>query len=287
MSNISAAAVNELRKRTGLPMMKCKEALTRANGDMDKAIEIIRTEEKGVQVKMAGRETAEGRIAVYIDQAAQVGAILEMRCESAPVAKSEGFVALANEIAKQVALRDPKTVEELLAQPLAGEPGKTVNDRIAETMSTIRENMKPQRFKRLAGGPMGDYVHHDGTLGVLLQVKGERPDPQVLRDVCMHIAAAHPVPVAARREEVPADIVAKEMEIAKAKAVATGKPPQIAEKIAEGQMKTWYAENVLVEQPFVKAPEQTVGQFLKSHGLEVVTFVRYRVGEVALAGSAG
>jgi elongation factor Ts len=151
---------------------------------------------------------------------------------------------------------------------------------IHDVIAVLRENMKVQRFTRLTGGTFGEYVHHDGTLGVLLQVKGTVSNPALLRDVCMHIAAVQPTPVAARREEVDAALVAKEKEIAKAKAEATGKPAQIAEKIAEGQMKTWYAENVLVEQPFVKDQAKTVGQILKDAGLEVTKFVRYKVGEI-------
>lgn len=275
---ITATAVNELRKRTDAPMMECKSALTEAGGDMEKAIELIRVRFKGVGSKRAMNETAEGRIAVHIDAASGVAAILDMRCESAPTAKNERFVALANDVAKQVALKDPKNVEELINQPFVGGKG-SVTDRVNEVLGLIRENMKPYRFVRLSGGSFGEYIHHDGSVGVLLQVEG-KGDPALLRDVCMHIAAAHPTPVAARREEVPPEVVAKEKDIAKAKAEATGKPANIAERIAEGQMKTWFAENVLVEQPFVKDPSKTVGDLLKAAGLTVKKFVRYKVGEV-------
>jgi elongation factor Ts len=276
---ITATAVNELRKRTDVPMMECKSALIEAGGDMEKAVEIIRVRFKGVGSKRALNETAEGRIAVHIDAAAKVAAIVDMRCESAPTAKNDRFIALANDIAKQVAQKDPKSVEELLTQPFVGGKG-TVTDRINEVLGLIRENMKPYRFVRLAGGAFGEYIHHDGSVGVLLQVEGAKGDTALLRDICMHIAAAHPTPVAARREEVPAEVVAKEKEIAKAKAEATGKPANIAERIAEGQMKTWFGENVLVEQPYVKDPSKTVGDILKAAGLEVKKFVRYKVGEV-------
>ena len=126
----------------------------------------------------------------------------------------------------------------------------------------------------------GEYVHHDGTLGVLLQANGTAGRPGVLRDVCMHIAAVQPTPAAARREEVPAELIAKEKEIAKAKAEATGKPAADRREDRRGQMKTWFAENVLVEQPFVKDQAKTVGQVLKEAGLEVTKFVRYKVGEI-------
>jgi elongation factor Ts len=275
---ITAALVNDLRKRTDLPMMECKAALQATGGDIEAAIDHLRKAGAKASLKRAGNETAEGRIGVFIDNAAQVGAIVELRCESAPVAKGEHFVKLAHAVAKVVATKNPATVDALLTTD--GGNGKTVTDLIHDVIAILRENMKVQRFQRLTGGMFGEYVHHDGTLGVLLQANGTGANPGLLRDVCMHIAAVQPTPVAARREEVDPALVAKEKEIAKAKAEATGKPPQIAEKIAEGQMKTWYAENVLAEQPFVKDQAKTVGQVLKEAGLEVTKFVRYKVGEI-------
>jgi elongation factor Ts len=147
-------------------------------------------------------------------------------------------------------------------------------------VNVIREAMRVGRMVRLQGH-LGSYVHHDGSIGVLLQVEGNNPDHQVLRDVCMHIAASKPI--AARREDVPAAVVEEQKEIAK-KQIANdpknaGKPAQILDKIAEGKLKTFFAESVLVDQPFVKDPTKTVGQLLQSAGLKVVRFVRYKVGE--------
>jgi elongation factor Ts len=281
MSQISPAAVKSLRDRTNAPMMECKAALTEASGDMDKAIDLIRKKFAGIQAKRGDRETAEGRIAVHIDSAQKIGAIVEVRCESAPVAKTEHFVQLAEDLAKQVVLKDPKTVEELLAQPFFGDPKKTVNDRIGDVVGLIRENMKPARFVRLAGGLLGRYVHHDGSVGVLLQVEGDKVEDQVLRDICMHITARNPV--AARREDVPAEVIAKEKEIANEQMAADpknkNKPANILEKIVEGKIKTWLAENVLLDQPFVKDDSKMVSDVLKAAGVELTKFVRYRVGE--------
>src|SRR5262249_1677041 len=145
---ITAADVNELRKRTNAPMMDCKKALTEAGGDMDKAVEILRTKIKDVVDKKGERETAEGRIAIFIDPAAKVGAIVEVRCESAPVAKNEEFVKLANDLAKQVALKGGDSVEAILAQPSLGNPSKKVGERIHDVIGLIRENMKLARAKR-------------------------------------------------------------------------------------------------------------------------------------------
>ena len=275
--NISAAAVKTLRDRTNQPMMDCKAALTEAHGDMEKAVEVLRKKSKDVQDKKVGRETAEGRIAAFIDATQQVGALLEMRCESAPVAKGADFAKLANDVAKQIALKAPASTEELLKQPLVDDPKRTVNDRIADVVGMIKEHMKPARMVRMTG-LLGSYIHHDFSVGVMIQVEGSQADPQVLRDVCMHITAKNPV--AARREDISAETLAKEKEIAQSQAAATGKPPNIVEKIAEGKMKTWFAENVLLEQPFVKDDSKTVGDLLKAAGLKLVKFVRFRVGEL-------
>src|SRR5262249_21984850 len=154
------------------------------------------------------------------------------------------------------------TVDELLKQPLVGKPQQTVHDRIGEVVGLIRENMRVARLARLTG-LLGSYVHHDGSVGVLVQVEGAKADPQLLRDVAMHVTAKNPV--AARREDVAQATIDKEKEIAKEQALKTGKPANIVDRIAEGKMKTWFAENVLVEQQFVKNVKddsKTVGDLL-------------------------
>jgi len=276
--DISAAAVKRLRDRTNQPMMDCKAALIEAKGDEEKAVEILRKKSKDVQDKKVGRETAEGRIAAFIDAAKGVGALVEMRCESAPVAKGDEFAKLANDVAKQVAVKAPASVEELLKEPLVDDPKRTVNDRITDVVGLIRENMKPARMVRMTG-QLGSYIHHDFSVGVMIQVEGTQAEPQLLREVCMHITAKNPV--AARRDDISAETLEKEKEIAKSQAAATGKPANIVEKIAEGKMKTWFAENVLLEQPFVKDDSKTVGDLLEAAGLKFVKFARLKVGELA------
>jgi elongation factor Ts len=282
MAEITAEAVKKLRERTGMQMMKCKEALVKANGDMERAVEELRKHNKEAQDKAASRETAEGRIGVYIDASQRIGGIVELRCESAPTAKNDLFVKLANDLAKQAAIAGATTAEAMLTQKFVDKPGQTVHERIGEVVGLIKENMKPARAAKLTG-LLGSYVHHDGSTGVLLQVEGkETADAQLLRDMCMHITAVRPQ--FARRQDVPADRVAKEKEIAVAQIAAdpknASKPQQILEKIAEGKVKTWFAENVLEEQPFVKDDSKTVGDLLKTAGLKVVRFVRYKVGEL-------
>jgi elongation factor Ts len=279
---ISADDVKKLRDRTGMQMMKCKAALTDAGGDMEKAVEILRKQNKEAVDKAATRETAEGRIGVFIDPSRKIGGLIELRCETAPVAKSDLFVKLATDLAKQVATHGPTPAEALLAQSFVDDAKKTIAERVAEVVGLVKENIKPARMAQMTG-LLGSYVHHDGSVGVLLRVEGDKADPQLLRDVCMHIAAR--APVAARREDLSADRIAKETEIAKAQLDADpknkNKPPQILEKIIEGKVKTWLAENVLVEQPFVKDDTKTVGQLLQSAGLKMSKFVRYKVGEVS------
>jgi elongation factor Ts len=278
MADISAEMVKKLRDRTGMPFGKCKEALVATGGDMDQAVIKLRMGNKDAQDKLTSRETAEGRIGAFIDPIRQVGALVELRCESAPVVKSEHFIQLANDLAKQVALQEATTPEALLAQPIVDNPSHTVKERIGEVVGLIRENMRPVRLVRMTG-LLGSYVHHNGEVGVMVQVEGTGPgDAQLLREVAMHTAAKNPV--AALREHVATDKIARELEIARSQAAATGKPANIVEKIAEGKMKTWYAENVLHEQPFVKDETKTIGDLLKAQGLKLVKFVRLRVGEV-------
>ena len=285
MSTISAAAVNELRKRTDLPMMDCKAALQEAGGDMEKAIEILRSKFAKAAVKREGNETAEGRIGVFIDKANQAAGIVEMRCESAPSAKSDQFIALANDVARHVAANPAADVPALLAQTYGGKG--TVQDRVNEVVGLIREKMIVHRFVRLTSGVFGQYVHHDGTVGVLLQCTGTGGSDEVLRDVCAHIAALNPQFTTAA--EVPADVVAKEKAVAMQQIQAdpknAGKPANIIEKIAEGKLKTWMGEAVLTEQPMantVKYPNKAVGQILQGMGLTPVKFVRFKVGATAV-----
>jgi elongation factor Ts len=276
---ISAADVKKLRDRTGMQMMKCKAALEQAGGDLERAVELLRKQNKEAQDKFGTRETAEGRIGVYLDPAKEIGGILELRCETAPSAKNELFVKLANDLAKQVAVQGESAPEAFLCQAYVDDPKRTVNERIGEVVGLIRENMRPARMARLTG-LLGSYVHHDGGIGVLLEVEGAKAEPELLRGVCAHIAAMNPV--AARREDVPAQKVEKEREIARAQAAeqGQGKPANIIEKIAEGKLNTWFKEHVLTEQAYVKDPGKTVGQLLAEAGLKPVKFVRYKVGEV-------
>lgn len=281
---VTPQLVKQLRDRTDQPMGLCKKALDMNEGDMQKAIDWLRTQNKNMGVAREGNETAEGRVGIYFDNAAKVGAIVEMRCESAPSAKSDQFVALATDLAKVVATSKAADVPSLLAEPFGS---ATVLDRINETVGIIREKMILQRFERLSGGVFGSYVHHDGTVGVLVECIGAKPNDELLRDVAAHIAALNPPYVTVAN--VPADVVDKEKALVKADMDSdpknTGKPANILEKIADGKLRTRLAEAVLSEQPMangIKYPNTSVGAALKKAGLEPVRFIRYKVGAVNL-----
>lgn len=272
MSAISAASVNELRKRTDQPLMDCKKALTESGGDLEKAIELLRTWNAKVGVKREANETAEGRIAVAID--GDKAAIVELRCESAPTAKNDLFVKLATDLAKTVIAKNPTDAATLATDQKA---------RIDEVVGVIREKMVPHRFTRLTGGVFGSYIHHDGTVGVLIQCQGKVANDEALRDVCAHVAALNPPYL--KTTDVPADIVEKEkimaMQAIKDDPKNAGKPENIIAKIAEGKLKTWFGETVLLEQQIANAgkyPNTTIGALLAKNGLTADKVVRYKVG---------
>jgi len=282
---VTPQMVKSLRDRTDQPMGLCKQALDQSAGDMDKAIAWLQQQNSKMGVKREANETAEGRIGVFFDNAAKIAAIVEMRCESAPSAKSDQFISLATDVAKHVASSKAADVAATLTEPCAGKG--TVLDRINDTVGVIREKMILQKFQRLAGGVFGSYVHHDGSVGVILECSGTAGNDEVVRDVAAHIAALNPP--YATVANVPADVLEKEKALVKADMEAdpknVGKPANILEKIAEGKLRTKLAEIVLSEQQManeMKYPKTTVGAALKKAGLEPVNFVRYKVGAVAL-----
>jgi elongation factor Ts len=260
----------------------CKQALDESGGDMDKAITWLQAQNSKMTAKREGNETAEGRIGAFFDNGAQRAAIVEMRCESAPSAKSDQFIALANDLAKHAAASRATDVAGMLVEPF----GKgTVQDRISDVIGVIREKMVLHRFQRLEGGVYGGYVHHDGTVGVLLECKGSAANDELLRDVAAHIAALNPP--YATVADVPADVLDKEKALVKADIDAdpksSGKPANILEKIAEGKLRTKLSEIVLSEQAMAnvgKYPNTTVSAALKKAGLEPVRFIRFKVGAV-------
>jgi elongation factor Ts len=287
MATVTPQMVKQLRDRTDQPMGLCKQALDQTAGDMEGAIRWLQSQNSKMTAKREGNEAAEGRVGVFVDNANNVAAIVEMRCESAPSAKSDQFVALANDVARHVAAASPADVAAALTQPLAGGSG-TVQDRINDVVGVIREKMVLHKLERLSGNVYGAYVHHDGTVGVVFEAKGAANE-ELLKDVATHIAALNPP--YATVADVPAEVMAREKEFVAAEIAAdpkmAGKPAQIMEKITGDKLVKRLADvvNVLTEQQMAnegKYPKTTVGAALKKAGLEPVRFVRFKVGAVAL-----
>ncbi|QDT96994.1 translation elongation factor Ts [Gimesia aquarii] len=278
MAEITAAAVKALREITDLPMMACKKALQAAEGDQEKAIEILREEAGKIQLKRSGNDTTEGRITVLSSEDGSQTVMLEVVCESAPVAGGEDLVNFSNACANQL-LANPNvnSVEELMTLPSEKSPGKTLNDDFMDMLNKIREKIVVSRIAR-SEGPTGGYVHHDGKTGVLFQASGETADDDLLRGVAMHIAALKPVAV--NENELDSALVQAERDRLVAEAKATGKPDNIIDKIVDGRMKTFFVEQgVLVYQPYAVDDSKTVGQALAEKGLEAVSFTRSSIGD--------
>ena len=273
---ITAELVKQLREKTGAGMMDCKKVLTETNGDEEKAIELLRERGIAKAAKKSDRIAAEGLVTTYVTANQKVGAVVEVNAETDFVAKNEEFRNFVADIAKQVAEKKPATVEELLAQTSMVETDKTVQDVLTNKIATIGENMSIRRFERFeSNGLVESYIHGDGKIGVLVEMENGNTD--LAKDVCMQIAAAKPEYL--NRESVPADRVAHEMEILKAQAVNEGKPEAVAEKIVQGRINKFYGEICLVEQEFVKDPDQTIGKLVEAKGAKIVRFARFEKGE--------
>ena len=273
---ITASQVKELREKTGAGMMDCKKVLTETNGDEEKAIELLR--ERGITkaAKKSDRIAAEGLVETYISEDGKVGVAVEVNAETDFVAKNEEFRNFVKDVAKQVAEQNPADVEALLEQKSIAESDKTVREVLTNKIATIGENMSIRRFARFeTNNLLESYIHGDGKIAVLVEM--ENGTNELAKDVCMQIAAARPEYL--DRESVPADRLAKEMEILKAQAMNEGKPAEIAEKIVQGRIGKFYSEICLVEQEFVKDPDVKVGKLVESKGAKIVRFARFEKGE--------
>ena len=273
MAEISAAAVKSLRDRTNLPMMDCKKALLESGGDVDGAVELLRKAGAKLMEKRSGRATSSGRIASYLAPDGAVGTMIDLRCESAPVATNDEFVQLANDLAQQLATGPgAASPDALLAQPSPSKAAPTLKQQFDDLNNKIREVFKLERIVRIDGHCSG-YVHHNGATGVLLRCDGG--NAELARDICMHITAMRPAVVF--KEELDPAVVAKEREILSEASRKEGKPEAIIAKMVEGRLRNFYAECCLAEQPFVKDDKKTVGQVAKEAGMKLVSFVRWEL----------
>ena len=277
MVQITAGMVRELRDKTDAPMMECKRALTEAHGDMAKAEEILRIKLGNKAVRASSRIAAEGVVGTWIGTDAKLGAMVEVNCETDFVAKNEDFLGFAARLAKLVAEKNPADVGALSALPIDGTADGTPVEEVRKALiGKIGENMSIRRFARMeAVGRLTRYVHGGAKIGTMVDVVGA--DEVLARDLAMHIAAAKPV--ALSRDQVPAELIRRERDIAAAKAAESGKPANIVEKMIEGSVQKFIKEVTLLGQPFVKDDKQTVEALLRSKGASVARFVLYVVGE--------
>ena len=285
MAGFTAKDVKELRDRTGVGMMDCKKALVAADGDMEKAIEVLREKGLAVAAKKAGRIAAEGMVTAIVDREKKVGVLLEVNAETDFVAKNEKFQNFVNGVAKTILEQNPADVDALMNMNYDGTDA-TVDATLKDLILVIGENMKIRRFARLEGDCVS-YVHGGGKIGVLVQFDTDLADTEGFvecgKDVAMQIAAAAAQYL--NKEDVPEDVVAKEKEILTAQAMNEGKPQNIAEKMVMGRINKFYKEVCLSEQPFIKDDKVSVGKYVadcaKKLGgtIKMVSFVRFEKGE--------
>ncbi|GAB4195346.1 MAG: translation elongation factor Ts [Phycisphaeraceae bacterium] len=265
---ISAKDVMALRKATGLGMMESKAALEEAGGDMEAAKELLRKKGLAKMDGRADRASTEGKVAIAVTPDGKKGAIVEVNTETDFTASNEAFLKMVQAVA-----------EEALKQP-AGDVEKTdaMQALIDEVRLTTKENVqfnKGQVFEA-PNGKIGSYVHFTGKIAVLIEIEGDASD-ELLKDLCMHISAISPAPLGVTEDEVPAETIEKEREIAKAQAIESGKPENIAEKMVEGKIRKYLDEVVLLRQPFVKDDKKQIKDILPA-GTTIKKFVRYQVG---------
>lgn len=277
---ITAQAVKELRDRTGAGMMDCKKALVETDGNLEEAITYLRTKGLAAAAKKAGRAANDGMVVIVGDEKKK--AILELNCETEPVSKLDEFRSFGQALADQILSSGVHSVEELKAEPFAGDPEHTVEEAVSLKVAVIGENIVPKQgtvVEAAEGDTLASYVHMGGKIGVVVEGSGGATE-EALHDIALHIAATESRFV--NRDEVTEDLLANERQIALNQAVEAGKPEEIAKRIVEGKMEKFFVQEVLLEQPFAKDPDKSVQQFLKeTSGDEatVIRFVRYKLGE--------
>jgi elongation factor Ts len=290
MAEITAKMVMELRERTGVPMMKCKAALTETNGDFEAAVKKLREQGAASGAERAARTASEGVVAVLVVDN-QDAAIVELNSETDFVARNDEFKALATELAQQVIQSKGHSVETVLTEASFANPGQTVQDRVTDVYNKLRENIVFRRFELIstdANGSLAAYTHKPANdkIGVLVEIEAESPEAAQSeavqafgKELAMQIAASRPKYLT--DSEVPEAVVEQEREIALTKAKNENKPEAALPKIAEGAVRKYYEGFVLMNQPWLREPKKTVAQAVKDagNGISIKRFVRYEVGE--------
>jgi elongation factor Ts len=277
MANYTAADVKRLRELTGSGMMDCKNALVDAEGDFEKAVELLRLKGAKDVGKRAERTAGNGLVAEHFEGTGD-GTLLEVNCETDFVAKNEGFIALADRLVKFAATTDAADSAELLTREI--EPGKTVQALIEEHSALIGEKLQLGRFVRFQGAYVASYLHKSDpqlppTTGVLVEL--DKANPEVAKDIAQQIAAMSPKYI--RFDEIPAEVIEKERALAETKTREEGKPEAAIAKIVEGRVNSYLADFVLLKQAFVKDNKKTIEKYLQEAGVNVTRFVRFKVGQ--------
>jgi len=285
---ITAQMVKELRERTGAGMMDCKKALSEANGDSEKAIEILREKGLAAAAKKSGRIAAEGLVKTCVTEDGKTASIVEVNCETDFVAVNEDFVAFADNVAKQAAITNANTIEELVEEKYIADESKTIQETVTGLIAKIGENMTVRRFVKLTvtNGAIESYIHGGGRIGVLVKLECEK-DSEVLKavakDIAMQVAATNPLFL--DRTQVNNETLDKEKEIYRVQALNEGKPEKIVDKMVMGRVQKYYKENCLVEQVWVRNSDLTIEKYLQEKSKEVgapitvSAFVRFEKGE--------
>lgn len=267
MAAVSAQQVKELRERTGLGMLECKKALTETNGDIELAIEELRKNSGLKAAKKAGRTAADGVVSIKVAADNSYAAVLEVNSETDFVARDAGFLGFTQQVMDSVFASKNTDIAAVMAGDLEAARSGLVQK--------IGENITPRRAEIVTADVVDGYVHSNNRIAVLVALKGG--NAELAKDIAMHVAAVNPRVV--RSEDMSADLIEKEKEIIRAQPDMAGKPAEIVEKMMGGRIQKFLKENSLLDQPFVKNPEQTVAQLAKAAGAEVISFVRYEVGD--------
>ncbi|MFA6942148.1 MAG: translation elongation factor Ts [Clostridiaceae bacterium] len=285
---ISASVVKELRERTGAGMMDCKKALTESNGDIEKAVEILREKGLAAAAKKSGRIASEGLIATYVSEDKKVASIVEVNCETDFVSLNGDFIALAENAAKMASRTSASNIEALVTEKYATDESITLKDAVTGLIAKLGENMNVRRFKRFEenNGMIASYIHGGGRIGVLVQVKCDKVSDvveEVAKNIAMQVAATNPLFL--NEKFVDQETLDKEREIYRAQALNEGKPEKIVDKMVEGRIHKYLKEVCLVDQLWVRDSELTISKYLAEKSkeigstIEVVGFVRYEKGE--------
>ena len=285
---ITASMVKELRERTGAGMMDCKRALTETDGDLDKAVELLREKGLAAAAKKSGRIAAEGLVFTYISEDMKVGSVVEVNCETDFVADNEEFITLTKNIAKQAVETTSTTIDGLVSEKYIADKAITINDAVTALIAKLGENMSARRFQKFSidNGIVQSYVHGGGRIGVLVELSCDKQDDvliQIAKDVAMQIAAASPLFL--DNTCVDTETLEKEKEIYRVQALNEGKPEKIVEKMVMGRVNKYYKEVCLLEQIWVKNADYTITKYLQEESkklgadIKVTRYVRFERGE--------